>query len=380
MRKRRRRVPAAVAAALFVVLGFETASPPAEAYLFFGDHGYLFHEGDQPPDSGDALHWAPDVWGPGETLEWWIEDGPYWSETGFSATEAIPFVQRSLDTWAAVSTLDVRWRVAGVSAGVGKPALDGRNSVVIDPDTDHAAEYVWRRGGGLRGDHGHRYIIECDIVNWPHDLARNFSHGVFGRLHGLGHCLGLAHTAAIPLWRSDSGGGAGHWPFSEVWSSGDPVMSYGPNTSEDRVTEDDRIGASLLRPRAGWRASVGTLAGHLRFHDGAPLPHGYVWAIAADGDSMRVSAGAFSRRDGRFAIEGLPPGEYVLWAHPILSRRSLASYVGEEGATAANDLNDTVRPFPVRVAAGRTTDGIEVRVRRGRNAAPFQPGRPSIGR
>ena len=379
MRKKRHRVPAAVAAALLVVLGFETASPPAEAYLFYGDRGYLFHEGQQPPSSDDALYWAPDVWGQGETLEWYIEDGPYWSEIGFSAAEAIPFVQRSFDIWAALPTLDAKWRVVGVSAG-GKPAFDGRNSVVIATDAEYPFENIWRRGGGLRGDSGHRYIIECDLVIAPDDMARYVERGYFGRLHSIGHCLGLAHTAAIPLWRSDSGAGVGYWPVSRVWSSFDPVMSYGSYRTDDRVTEDDRIGASLLRPRAGWRATVGTLAGHLRFHDGAPLPHGYVWAIPSDGDSMEVSAGAFSRRDGRFAIEGLPPGEYVLWAHPILSRASLVPYLGEEGATATNDLNDTIRPFAVRVAAGRTTDGIEVRVRRGRNAASFQPGRPSIGR
>ena len=159
-------------------------------------------------------------------------------------------------------------------------------------------------------------------------------------------------------------------------------MSYGPTaneTNEDsELTADDRIGASLLRPQPGWRARTGSLAGRLVFEDGTPLPYGHVWAIQRDGTSLRASAGGFSNGEGQFLIEGLPPGDYVLWSHPILSISSLAPFFGEEGATGALDLDDAIWPHLVRVEAGAVTSGPEIRMRKGRRAAPFEPGRPSI--
>ena len=79
---------------------------------------------------------------------------------------------------------------------------------------------------------------------------------------------------------------------------------------------DDRTAASLVRPLPGSLEATGNISGALTL-DGAPAPFVVVDVLRSDGRRARPAASVFSNRRGAFHAEGLPPGEYFLWIHPL---------------------------------------------------------------
>ena len=191
--------------------------------------------------------------------------------------------------------------------------------------------------------------------------------------HDFGHALRLDHAATFPVRRSAPDPWVWNWEqwraVSGVWSL-DPVMSYGAAggmTADETgsfLRLDDKIAISLARPRPGWLAGAGTISGRI-YADGNPKPFVHVWALFQKRDGRMDGIGAFADEHGDFRIEGLPAGDYYLWAHPDLEW--LANpWLFLEGQ---GELLDVLLPFPVRVAAGRATSGIEINMRSGRPAA-----------
>ena len=116
-----------------------------------------------------------------------------------------------------------------------------------------------------------------------------------------------------------------------------------------RLLRDDQVGASLLRPITGWLSGTGTVAGFLEA-EGEPVPYAHVYAVRRTPGGMRDPVGAFANARGEFLIEGLPPGDYVLWAHPIRYHWNQRPLIQDDAET---DVKDTVLTHPVRVEAGR---------------------------
>ena len=135
-------------------------------------------------------------------------------------------------------------------------------------------------------------------------------------------------------------------------------MAYGSGS----LAEDDRVGASLLRPRAGWTSRVGAIAGALE-SDGAAVPYAHVYALRQTAGGLRDPVGAFANARGEFVIEGLPPGDYVLWAHPL---RYYGWHLPLTRQGAETGVRDTLALQPVEVSRGRVTGGITITMRRGR--------------
>ena len=149
--------------------------------------------------------------------------------------------------------------------------------------------------------------------------------------------------------------------MSYGWS--DPGVDY-------PVTHDDIVGASLLRPARAWEREIGSIAGQV-FLDGETLGYAHVWAFGEGSvRGLPNAVGAFSDRDGSFLIEGLRPGRYALWVSVMGNRLAHADLVGRGSPI---DLTETLRPFPVVVTAGRTTDGVVVHANRGRDCRPPAP-------
>lgn len=321
--------------AALAALGLGGGAPRSDAYRLI-DNGAA----DYVVASDQAVRWAPGVWDPGSTLSFQVAASPDWPQVIGSTAQVIRAVEEAQARWRDLATADIRWNVSSATgASVGAWTRDGVNSVFYN-----SSGTAFERGAGVwfarDPARGVWDIAECDIGaprSWADELG-GFGDRVFAAGSEMekwfASCLGLGATARLPSAQGPGG-------FGTPW-----------NQSADRET-----GASLLRPRTGWRDSVGSVSGSLVV-DGDPVSYGHVWAFPTNGSRP---IGAFANRSGAFRIEGLPPGDYVLWAHPINGYDHRLATVGAE-----TDVQDAVLAVPVTVTAGRNAGGHRIPMRRGR--------------
>ena len=362
----------------------------AYGYTFFSgianyDYYATIDYGDGPKvlTAAEAARWDASVWASGgDVLEWVVAEGPWtepyediWKETHDSPFRSVQVVvdlmARSLAVWEGVESADIRWEVSGARAVPGA-AMDGRNTVSVKPDDpDHppgtgvtSSATIWSRRDGS----GSWVITECD-VQFPMyhavDFATSAPDNLRVPIHEFGHCLGLNHPASHDEWRKWSGGhGVGAYGPT-------PVMSYGW-TRTNELSQDDIAGASLLRPARGTAPNSGSISGELTIA-GEPATYVYVFASRIDEGGLGGGVGAFSAEDGRFVVEGLAPGDYLLRAQPILSGAltggGACAWLLTEETTL--DVRDLLSLDPVTVSAeGVASAGV----------MELQPGRTGSAR
>lgn len=375
---RLRSAPLTLALAALAVVLAPGPVHRADAYRFFPLEGAGFI-----PVASEATRWSSTIWGPGDTLVWEIADIPHWSHWFGSAEGVLPVVQKGLEAWSDIPTADISWRVE-IDGGGGDV-----QPVTIDPNTDsNVGGYAGIRGRGAR-------ITGCSMTlgswaakpppEWWHELEEDHLERVYPRLgtmiHEFGHCLGLDHSVEMPgrvgltvryEFDADRDQYRHAWVTRRDIPPRDAQMTYGYSDPgiEYPVALDDIVGASLLRPARGWERGVGSIAGQVLL-DGEPLRYAHVYAFG-NGSTRGLpnAVGAFSNRDGDFVIEGLQPGVYTLWVSVMGNRLAHAELVGRGSLI---DLAETLRPFPVVVTAGQTTEGVQVHARRGRDCRPPAP-------
>ena len=289
--------------------------------------------------AADTGGWATDSWGPGETLVWQFIKDPVLADHD----SLLGTISTALEAWGSLSTADVDWRLDGVVEGVPETRSDGRNTLFIDPDTTVGAyAHSTSKQHPERPDLWER--TECDIGMTPRvrEWVREDPSAPLGMLiHELGHCIGLAHATR-------------HSPFVPS-----PIMAYGPGREHGT---DDAVGASLLRPAPGWIARTGGISGRVSF-EGQPARFVAVGVIQDEGGAARRILDVLTDEQGQFVAEGLSPGEYLLWVHPI-APQSAHPRVITQGALL--EMEDLLYMHPIQVQAGRETNGHEVSVRPGR--------------
>ena len=326
-------------------------SNPGWGYRFYRS----FDQDSRIPRSDTARNWRATVWGPGDTLVWHVLDGRGWQPHFPASEEVLPLVGEALATWSRVPGADIEWRVAGIAAGE-QMSGDGRSTVSVDEDLEPFAQ-ARRRSIRRPGDPWE--TTECDVVF----STRAVEHLVGGGderlrtlLHEFGHCVGLRHAATTPTIRWDWG-----WTDSSVWRK-DPQMSYGRDI-DNELTEDEMIGGSLLRPAPGWQRTRGSISGRVT-RAGQPVRFVSVDVLRNDGGRARPAVQVFTDEEGRFLAEGLVPGEYVLWIHPMFRPTAHAALLS---GGAVTDTRDLLLARRHRVRAGQETPAGELTLIRGRD-------------
>ena len=345
----------------------------ADAYRFL-----QYHRNKDVPSARDAQLWSSTHWGFDDSLAWVVADDPGWTagwEGRYGEWIPAPFRNRgdvlsavgeALAAWSRIETADIRWHVSGLRPGA-EARLDGLNAITVDPDAGVAA-YArgWARSSQVNNDW---HLVECDIGLDPETAVGLGQSDLSILIHEFGHCVGLDHAAVAPhsFWAgyldAPAGGGAlGAWGAA-------PQMSYGV-TPRNGLTPDDVVGASLLRPARGWLRTRGAIAGEITV-EGEPAPFASVWAIRTSDAATGAGIGGFADAEGRFLIEGLAPGIYLIRAGPRINTR--AHYF--PGGERIHDLRDGFALDPVSVLPGLRTDGVAVDLRWGRAG----PNRSSAG-
>ena len=300
-------------------------SRPGWGYRFYRQ----FDEDSRVPHANVAGGWRSSVWGPGDTLVWHVLDDPLWEPHFPTPDDLVPLVEESLDTWMRIPSADVRWHFDGILSGE-QVRGDGRNTVSVEETEDFAGQarrWSRRRRGGPWGTE------ECDVVlstNYLERFAGDNDNNLNSLLHEFGHCLGLAHAATTPTIRWDWS-----WTDSSIWQK-DPQMSYGRDI-DNALAEDEVIGVSLLRPANGWRETTGSMSGRV-LHDGSPAAFVSVHVLRNNGGRARPAVQVFTNEAGGFLAEGLAPGEYVVWIHPMFRHDAHPALLSAGALTDARDL------------------------------------------
>ena len=363
---------------LFVWVAVVLPGPEARGYRFYG----AVPDDPYPPPAAGAERWDDAVWAPGEMLNWIVADDPRWTSSWTdsegamrqppfgSPADVIPFVRAALEAWSEIPTADIRWEVSGVDPTLDDAVRDdGRPTIFVDPEAERGSYAgIWsdRNAAGIWE------TVDCDVPLAPFAAAA-IAEDIWWEYvlrHEFGHCLGLAHAGAYPRINEDR-----DYDLRGIFGK-DPLMSYGTFEGDlVGLAFDDRVGASLLRPAPNWERSTGAIAGSVTSGED-PAPFVQVFASRVSGGVAAGVVGSFTNADGGFIVEGLEPGQYLLWAGPLnvlLAHRRLFA----QELPAALDVADQALLLPVTVTGGATAEGVEISLRAARTAQR-RPGRDEI--
>ena len=317
------------------------------------------------PSSDEAAHWTRSQFPLRFRM---LENDNLPPDVGLTQERWFRLVERSLRHWTDIPTAEIEIVLEEESVAIPQADQDdGINTIGFSAHEDFVDSWFTARAA-WRVDDGQ--LVGCDIEMNP-DFVKNWAPQDPYRLleviavHEMGHCLGLAHTEPhpMPLWTDR--------PVNTDPSFfPDPVMSYSNSYGLD-LPEDDTVPVSLLYPAPGFLAGRGAVRGSVLAEEG-PAVFAYVQAVrpGEDGKAARPGPGVFADENGEFHLEGLSPGPWMLWVHPILVTRrnahgSVLEMADEAGASAFLDQWRWVR-----VEAGEVLDGVEILVNPGREVTP----------
>jgi hypothetical protein len=110
-------------------------------------------------------------------------------------------------------------------------------------------------------------------------------------VHELGHTLGLQHTLSSSVMSTT---------YTRATTRSQPLAA------------DDAAGLALLYPASGFSSRVGAITGRVTA-SGVPIHMASVVAISPSG----AAVSSLSAPDGSYRLDGLVPGRYYLYAHPL---------------------------------------------------------------
>jgi len=152
-------------------------------------------------------------------------------------------------------------------------------------------------GGFSSGPSGTFLPIYLSLMELPSDMLDVFNGPSYSEeffvtvVHEFGHTMGLQHTLA-----------------SSVMST----LNTSASSKANPLGADDIAGISLLYPAGQYLTTVGSISGTVSMN-GTGLNLASVVAISPSNPAVST----LTNPDGTYQINGIPPGEYYVYAHPL---------------------------------------------------------------
>ena len=304
-----------------------------------------------------------------------LDTGAFPEYAGLNEEAWREIVLRGISAWVEVETADISIVVEhGTLVADGADIDGGIHTIGFEAREDWGD----KRASALVVSTG-RWMTGCDVLldpaildGWPEDdpeiveWAGSFLEEVV--MHEMGHCLGLRHVPANPIWLGQ-GANSPNWPtgfFPDALTglASDPQMSAAASYGVPRLTLDDRIGVSLLYPAPGFLEERGSIGGRLVTPEREPAAFVYVQSVDYASGAAVFGPGAFADERGQFLLEGLRAGPVHLWIRPTLLYMERPGYQ----QARAWDLVDEHRWFSVRPGVAAVVP--DVTMLRGRRPPP----------
>ena len=305
---------------------------------------------------------------PGKTVRFYVaEQGP----DKISATDSFPAivsqVKLAAKVWNDVATSDLRLAFGGLST-LDTTQLSPGIDVAFDSDIPPGTRAQTRISNvDLSGITGAGFIpivrarisLRRDLTQYAYDSTGTsvrqtvtFDESFFGTLvHEFGHSLGLQHSL----------------------TSGAMATEVTRGTSKARpLTVDDIAGVSVLYPNASFASTTGSITGRVTATDNSSINMASVVVISPNGPAISN----LTNPDGTYRIDGIPPGIYYIYVHPLPPSSGGNSNPADilppfDSLTSRGSQIATRDVFALKfqpgistIAAGSTNSGVDFSVQR----------------